>query len=96
MLVIDIRFHVSLSPTGARRVYRTLFNLPTEEIDSIREEASRLLQASPENDFASLPFPPGCLQHLDSGTQDFSNMGVRKTVRDVHDSGEATLSTSQA
>ncbi|CAN0119746.1 unnamed protein product, partial [Ectocarpus fasciculatus] len=39
---------------------RTLFNLPKEEIDSIREEASRLLESEwPASDFSSLPTPPG-------------------------------------
>ncbi|CAM9326580.1 unnamed protein product [Hapterophycus canaliculatus] len=38
---------------------RTLFNLPSEEIDSIREEARRLLQAEwPRSDILSLPYPP--------------------------------------
>ncbi|CAM9237127.1 unnamed protein product [Ectocarpus sp. 12 AP-2014] len=39
---------------------RTLFNLPKEEIDSIREEASRLLESQrPAGDFSLLPTPPG-------------------------------------
>lgn len=77
------------SPLGDRHAHRTLFNLPRDEIDSIREEASRLLQASPASNFSSMPYPPGHLQRLESGTQDFLDVGVRKTVSDGADRGEA-------
>lgn len=61
---------------------RTLFNIPSEELDSIREEARKLLRAEkPANGFLSLPTPPGHVQHVDDGARDLSNARVRKTVR---------------
>ncbi|CAM9310696.1 unnamed protein product [Ectocarpus sp. 4 AP-2014] len=60
---------------------RTLFNLPKEEIDSIREEASRLLESEwPASDFSSLPTPPGQQRRARDG----SASSVRRTTANDH------------
>ncbi|CBJ29406.1 expressed unknown protein [Ectocarpus siliculosus] len=64
---------------------RTLFNLPKEEIDSIREEASRLLESEPASDFSSLPTPPGQQRRVRDG----SASSVRRTTDSDQDDHRA-------
>lgn len=53
------RTNSALSPVTASFSNRTLFNLPKEELDSVRDEASRLLQVEwSRKGVSSLPTPP--------------------------------------
>lgn len=75
---------------------RTLFNIPSEELDSVREEASRLLREAeiPAHSHLSLPTPPGHVKHVDDGTRDIPNFRVRKTVRSMRLAAERGVALS--
>ncbi|CAM9948008.1 unnamed protein product [Scytosiphon promiscuus] len=64
-------------PQDGNLPLRTLFNLPSQEIDLVREEAKRLLQPDwPRSDHFPLPFPPNDRPYADDGPR--NGLGVEK------------------